>query len=407
MKKAKIIAALVVVSVFSSLSNIYSQDWPQWMGINRDARVPGFKAPASWPAELRQEWKINVGTGDATPVLVGNKLYLNTRQGSEEVVLCLEATSGKELWRSSYPCMAVTGPSGSHPGPRSTPAVSNGKVFTLGVSAILSCMDANTGKVLWRRQNNGNIVPQFFTGMSPLVVDNTCIVHTGTTGKGEVIALDVNTGKEKWIWTGDGPSYASPALITIDNQKQLVVQTEKNLIGLSLTDGKLLWQFATPAQQRFYNSSSPCIDGQTVYITGQGSGLKALKIEKSGNEFVAKELWANPSVGAKWNTPVLKDGFLYGFTDLKRAYCVNAATGVTAWVDNAVLSDFSTLIDCGSVLIGLPSTGSVHVIKPDATSYNEIARYKVADTPVYSFPVISGNGIYVKDAEFIALYRLN
>jgi outer membrane protein assembly factor BamB len=192
--------------------------------------------------------------------------------------------------------------------------------------------------------------------------------------------------------------------MTHEGKKLLIAITEKNIMALSLADGKLLWQIATPVQQRYYNCVSPYIDGQTIYYTGQGTGMKAIKIEKSGNEYVTKELWSNTEVGAKWNTPILKDGFLYGFTDQKRIYCLNASTGQTAWIDNAVSSDFSTIVDCSSVIIGLTSTNNLIVMKPDGKEYSEVAKYKVADTPIYAFPVISGNSIYVKDAETLMMY---
>lgn len=404
MKKVNLIISLLML-LSSSISLISTaQDWPQWRGINRDSKVTGFKAPETWPAELKQEWKVTVGFGDATPVLVANKIYLNTRLGDQEAVLCLDAATGKELWKNQYLSTAVTGPAGSHPGPRSTPAVADGKVVTFGASAILSCFDATSGKLLWRRDNPTNTVPQFFTGMSPLIVDNMCIAHVGTKDKGELLALELNTGKEIWKWTGDGPAYASPSIMMFAGKKHLIVQTEKNLIGFNLADGKLLWQVATPVQQRYYNCVSPYIDGQTVYLTGQGTGMKAIKIEKTGNDYVTKEIWNNQAVGAKWNTPVLKDGFLYGFTDQKRIYCINAATGQSAWTDEAVHNDFATIVDCGSVIIGLPSTANLIIFKPVSTAYTEVKKYKVSETAVYSYPVVSGNKIYIKDAETLMMY---
>ena len=117
MKKINLVlsAMVIALTIISSL-NSYSQDWPQWRGIGRDSKVTGFKAPSSWPAELKQEWKITVGFGDATPLLAGNRIYLNTRQGNDEVILCLDAATGKELWKNQYPSSAVTGPAASHPG---------------------------------------------------------------------------------------------------------------------------------------------------------------------------------------------------------------------------------------------------------------------------------------------------
>jgi outer membrane protein assembly factor BamB len=231
-----------------------------------------------------------------------------------------------------------------------------------------------------------------------------CIVHVGKKDDGQVMAYDLNSGSEKWKWSGEGPSYSSPSVMTIEGKKLLIVITEKNIMALGLADGKQLWQIATPVQQRFYNCVSPYTDGQTIYLTGQGTGMKAIKVEKSGNDYVTKELWSNTEASAKWNTPVLKDGFLYGFTDQKRIYCVDAATGQTAWIDNAVNSDFSTIVDCGSVIMGLTSTDNLLVLKPDGKAYSEVVKYKVSDTPIYAYPIISGNSIYIKDAENLIKY---
>jgi outer membrane protein assembly factor BamB len=301
----------------------------------------------------------------------------------------------------------VTGPAAPHAGPRSSPAVANGKIVTFGVTGILSCIDAENGKLLWRKENPSNAFPSFFTGMSPLITDGICIVHVGKKDNGEVIAYDMSTGNEKWKWAGEGPAYSSPSMMTVDGKKLVIVITEKNLMALGLSDGKLLFQVPAPVQQRFYNCVSPYIDGQTIVYSGQGLGSKALKVEKQGDQFTTKELWANAEVGAKWNTPVLKDGFLYGFTDQKRMYCLNYATGQTAWIDNAVSSDFSTIVDCGSVVIGLAGTiGSLIVINPTGKEYTELAKYKVSETAIYSYPVISGNNVYIKDAESLILYKI-
>ena len=404
--KKNILFVFTVILMLAFPVKINSQDWPQFRGVNRDCLVTGFMAPAAWPAKLAKQWSITVGTGDATPVLVSDKIFLHTRQGGDEVILCMNASTGKELWRDSYSAASATGPSSSHPGPRSTPAVADGKIVTFGVSGILSCLDVASGKIIWRKENPSNAVPQFYTGMSPLIVDGICIAHVGSKDNGEVLAIDLNTGNEKWKWRGDGPAYASPSLMTVDGQKHVVVQTEKNLIALNFADGKLLWQVATPPQQRFYNCVSPYIDGKRIYYSGQGTGTTAIEVTKQGDKFVTKELWRNTETSAKWNTPVLVKGFLYGFTDQRRIYCLNASNGQTAWIDNTTNSDFATIVNCGSVIIGFPSTGYLIVMKSDPKTYTEVTKYKLAETPVYAFPVIAGNMIYVKDAESLILYKI-
>ncbi len=147
---------------------VFAQDWPQWRGANRDGKVMGFTAPQTWPTTLTQKWKVTVGDGDATPALVGDKLYVFTRQGDDETTLCLNANDGTQVWKDSYPVQALTPPSvNQHPGPRSSPAVADGKVVTLGARGTVSCLDAASGKVLWRKDEYPNVTPQFFTAMSP------------------------------------------------------------------------------------------------------------------------------------------------------------------------------------------------------------------------------------------------
>lgn len=389
-----------------SANAVLAQDWPQWRGAHRDGKVSGFTAPQTWPKELTQKWKVTVGSGDATPALVGDKLYVLARQGEDEVTLCLNAADGKELWRSKYAAQAVTGPAGQHPGPRSSPTVAEGKIVTLGVGGILSCLDADTGKEVWRKDEFPKVVPQFFTAMSPIVVDGLCIAHLGGKDNGAIIAYNLATGDQKWKWTGDGPAYASPVLMTVEGTKQVVLQTEKNVVGVALADGKLLWQAPSAAQGRFYNSATPIIDGQTVIYTGQGRGTKAVKIEKQPDGFVAKELWTNDKLGTGFNTPVLKNGLLFGLSDRGNLFCLRAETGQAAWTDTAKRENFAAILDAGAVLLALPSNSELVAFKPDGEAFAEVAHYKVADTPTYAHPVVAGNRVFVRDRESVALWLI-
>ena len=402
----RLIMTIVGVLILASSAHVFAQDWPQWRGAHRDGKVTGFNMPESWPRELTSKWKITVGAGDATPALVGGKLYVCTRQGSDEVTMCLDAGNGKELWQDRYAAQAVTGAAARHPGPRSSPVVVDGKVVTLGVGGILSCLDAATGKVIWRKDEFSGVVPQFFTGMSPIIVDGIVIAHLGGKDNGAIIAFDLITGNRKWKWTGDGPAYASPVLMTVDGTRQIVVQTEKKILSVAMADGKLLWQVPTPVQRRFYNSVTPLIDGQTVIYTGQGQGTRAMKVQKQGDDFVVKELWNNEEIGTAYNTPVLKDSLLFGLSDRGKLFCMNAMTGQTAWTDSTNHKNFGSLLDAGSVILALSSKSELIAFNPSDKEYTEIAIIKVADTPTYAHPVIAGKRIYVKDEETLAMWMI-
>ncbi|MCZ7641268.1 MAG: PQQ-like beta-propeller repeat protein [Verrucomicrobia bacterium] len=160
-----------------------AQDWPEWRGPNRQAKAVGFQAPAAWPKELTRKWQVTVGEGVATPALAGDRLYVFARQDGKEVTRCLEAGTGKELWQDSYDALGATGPSQGFSGPRSSPLVSQGKVVTVGVRGVISCLDAATGKVLWRK-DDFKAWPNFFVASSPLVVDGLVVAQLGGGQRG-------------------------------------------------------------------------------------------------------------------------------------------------------------------------------------------------------------------------------
>ena len=401
------VGVLVGCLALVSAGSLVAQDWPQWRGPHRDGKVSGFTAPQVWPKALAQKWRTTVGSGDATPALVGDKLYVFTRQGEDEVILCLNAADGKELWQDKYAAKPVTGPAArQHPGPRSSPTVAEGKVVTLGASGVVSCLDAATGKALWRNEEFKG-VPRFFTSMSPIVVDGMAIVQLGGPGDGTTVAFDLASGKPKWKWAGDGPGYASPVLMTVEGTKQIVTLTEKSVVGLGVADGKVLWQIPFAPRGMAYNAATPIIEGQTVIFTGQGRGTKAVKVEKQGDGFAAKELWSNDQLAPQFNSPVLKDGLLFGLTDRGFFFCINAETGTTAWTDQTSHGrGFCAIVDAGSVLLALPSNSELIAIKPDGKQYTELAKIKVSNTQTYAHPVVAGKRIFVKDQEAVTVWSI-
>jgi outer membrane protein assembly factor BamB len=389
-------------------SETLSADWPQWRGPQRDGKVQGFSVPAAWPAELKPQWSVSVGQGVATPALVGDRLYLFTRQDKEEVILCLDALTGKELWSDRYEAVAVTGAPGRFPGPRSSPAVAEGRVVTLGVGGVLSCLNAEDGKLLWRKDPYSGAVLRFFTAVSPLIADGMAIVQVGKEDNGGILALELETGQVRWQWTQDGPAYASPVLMNVEGVRQLVAFTQKKLVGLSLSDGKLLWELPFPPLERSYNSVSPIVDGQTVIYSGAQRGTFAVRVEKNADGFSARPLWENKETAAKYNTPVLHQGFLFGLSDTGYLFCLNASDGSLAWKGQTQYDrgGFGAIVDAGSVLMFLSPAGELIVFEPDPKEFRQTAAYKVSPTQTYAHPVLSGNRIYIKDQENLTLWTL-
>ncbi|MDH7569934.1 MAG: PQQ-like beta-propeller repeat protein, partial [Armatimonadota bacterium] len=366
--------ALIVGCLFLT-SALQAQDWPQWRGPQRNGTAAGFLTPAQWPPALTEAWKVAVGAGDATPALVGDRVYLHTRQNEEEVTLCLNGADGKVLWRDAYPTPAPTGPARAHAGPRSSPAVAQGKVVTLGVNGVLSCLDAATGKLLWRKDPFPGKVPRFYTASSPLIVENLAVAHLGGPGEGGLMAFDLTTGELKWQWTGEGPDYGSPVLMRVGGTRLVVTLTEKSLVGVDLADGKLRWQIPSIPSGRAYNACTPVVEGEKLYVSG-GQGLKAIAIQKQGDAFAARELWTNTDGTVQFNSPVLKNGYLYGLSARGNLFCVNGQTGQTAWVDPTPRGrgGFGSIVDAGAVLLVLPNAPQLIVLRPSEKGCEEVAK---------------------------------
>jgi len=364
---------IAICALAAGIPGTQAQDWPQWRGPNRDAKAAGFDAPQAWPEALAQKWKVTVGEGVATPSLAGDKLYVFSRQEGQEILRCLAAASGKELWQDKYDALGATGPASNFSGPRCSPTVADGKVVTLGVRGVLSCLDAESGKLLWRKDDFAGALPKFFTASSPLVTEGLCIAELGGDGSGGIVACDLATGAEKWRWTGDAPAYASPVLMTVDGARLLVAQTESKMLALSVADGKLQWEAPFVVEGRGYNAATPIVAGQTIIYTGSNRGVTAVRLEKEGDAIVAKPLWKNADIFTQFNSPVLKDKFIYGISGRNELFCLNAADGQTVWT-----APVTPGAPAAPVPGGAPGSGTP---PPNAPPTNEPPPGAVAQNP--------------------------
>jgi outer membrane protein assembly factor BamB len=434
---------------------VSAQDWLQWRGNSRDGIATNFESPGQWPKELVKKWTVKVGNGVASPSVFGNKIYVMAMQDGNEVMRCLNAETGEEIWKDQYAARAASGPAAGFAGTRSSPAIGEGSVATLGVDGTVSCWDAESGKLIWRNDDNLGKVPRFSTSSSPLIADGLCIVQFGTDREGGVVAYDLKTGKENWKWTQNGSSYGSPVLMTVGEHKVVIAPSANQLVAVSLADGKSLWSM--DYTQGRYNAATPVVDGQTVIVAGPNRGMTALELSADGDKIISKEKWRNEDAETTvmYNTPVLLNGNLFGLSNANQLFCVQADSGKKTWNQpmsptdpaapqptpghgeqggNADRGDrggnqqgnsgerprgggqrggrgggqggYGSIVSAGSALIGLTPSSELVVYQPSGDEFKELARYKVSQSRTFAYPIPVGNQIYIKDEDSLTMWGL-
>ena len=385
-------------------------DWPQWRGPARDGRA-ALPSRAAYPEALTPAWKVAVGEGHASPLVVGDRAYVFAREGEEEVLQCLDLATGRRLWREAYPApYTLSSAASAHgKGPKSTPAVAGGRVFTLGISGILSAFDAATGRLAWRKEFSrqfGETSPLYGAAQSPVVDADRVIVHVGGPGRGALTAFDAATGAVRWAWTGDGPAYASPIVATLAGARQVVTFTESLLVGVSADRGELLWKipFTTPWVQ---NAVTPIVDGDTIVYSGLDQPVRAVRVVRKGTAYATEPRWENAEVSAYMSTPVLEGGRIYGLSPRKRGqlFCLEAATGRVVWLSDGRQGENAALVAGGGSVFVLTTDAELLVVPQKGDAFAAAHRYRVAESATWAHPVVTSEGLLVKDRTHLAYLR--
>ncbi|HKZ31484.1 MAG TPA: PQQ-binding-like beta-propeller repeat protein [Vicinamibacteria bacterium] len=386
-------------------------DWPQWRGPNRDGQVAGLAPRASWPEALTPGWKLTVGAGHASPIVSGDRVYQFSREGESEVVRALDLASGREVWKQAYPVAYEMNPAatGHGKGPKSTPALADGRLFTFGITGILSAWDPASGRLLWRKSfetSHSTTSPTYGTAMSPVVEAGRVIAHVGGDGDGALVALDAATGAPAWSWKGDGPGYASPVAATFDGVRQIVTQSQNALVAVAADSGALLWKVAlrTPYEQ---NAVTPIVSGGLVVYSGLEAPLTAARPAKKGAAFSLETVWTNPEVASYLSTPVLHGGRVYGLSHRKQGqwFCVDAASGRTLWLSDGRQAESAAILAGAGALFLLDTDGAMTVAAADAAAFRPLRKWKVARSATWAQPVVLDAGILVKDVDTLAFVR--
>lgn len=378
--------------------------WPQWRGHNRDGLVNDASVPGSWPKTLKEEWKVTVGVGHSSPVVANGRIYVFARQGEEEVLLCLDAATGKEIWRSAETISYEMHPAarGHGKGPKSTPVLSNGNVYTLGITGALSCHDARTGKLKWHKEFSKQYAktsPLFGTAMSPIVHNGLLIAHVGGHDKGALTAFDPETGAVKWSNDYDGPAYASPIVVTLAGVPQVVTFMQKDFVGAEMTTGRLLWKL--PSKTRYDENIVTAISYKELLIfSREDQGLAAIRLVRQGNEIVPREVWRNTDNQLYMSTPVLQGNLLVSLSERQKGqfFAINADTGKTVWQSPGRMGENAAILNLGGkVMLLLTNEAKLLVLSATANEFVPLAEYSVANSPTWAHPVVIRNRVLIKD----------
>ena len=403
------IGIALVVGVMALSGTVAAQDWPQWRGPNRDGSVRVFDVPASWPAGLTEQWKVEVGFGYATPLLVGERVYIFSRQGEDEVMLALDPGSGETLWRTSYPApfemMPATRQHG--PGPKSTPTYADGRLFTLGISGIVTAFDADTGRQLWQMPG-GPVQPLYHTGMSPFVDGDLMILHVGGESAGALTAFDVATGDIRWRWDGDGPAYGSPIVAELQGIRQVITYTQENFVGVSVETGELLWRrpYTTPSST---TSQTPHVYQNDVIEAGRGNGITRFRVVREGNAWITENVWHTDAVSLHLTNGVIVDGVLYGLSHLNSGqyFGLDLDTGDVLWTSPPRQADNAAIVYVGTTIFSLEADAELVVLPSSRTGFEPVQRYEVATSATWAQPTLAGNRVFVRDVDSLTLWTVD
>jgi outer membrane protein assembly factor BamB len=403
---------LTAVGILTSAGVSAAADWPQLFGPRRDATSTEKGLVSSWeekgPPLL---WHKPVGEGYSGPVVVGDKLIVFHRQrlADNEVVECWNAKTGKEIWKYSYPC-GYEDDFNKGNGPRSTPVIADGKVFTLGAEGTLHCLDLANGKKLWSRSitKDYNVPRSFFgVGSSPIVEGDLLLVNVGARNAG-IVAFHKDTGKEAWKATSDGASYASPVVATVAGSRAAIFFTRQGVVLLDPRDGAVRYQKRWRARiEASVNAATPVVVKDLVFFSASyDTGALLLRVSKKGVE----EVWSGEeSLSCHYNTPVHHDGYLYGIDGRQETgaslRCVELKTGKVQWTKEGF--GCASILLAEGRLIAMTERGDLVLLEATPREYREKARAAVlAAMPVRSEIALANGRLYARDQRKLGCWDL-
>ncbi len=387
-----------------------ADDWPQWRGPTRDGHASAdARAPTALPKELKPLWKINIGGGFSSPIVVADKLVYLDEQAGKEVVHALEADTGREIW--NVPFSDSFGDEWGT-GPRSTPFAAEGRLYAQSCRGDFACVSLADGKILWRtsyekdfgvrflgsKANQGTATRRGNNG-GGVMDGQRVILPVGSTNGASLVAFDKQTGQVLWKSGSDEAAYSSFMAATLAGQRQVVAFTADALLGADPADGKILWRVPLRTDAKRH-AATPVIIGDRVLVNSYTLGLLCFTITRDTGGFKATQAWANKSLKINLATPVVVGQYLYCQGANKDYLCVEAATGRVQWNQPGFgqgRKDYSSTIAVGDKLLVLTEAGTLLLLAADPVKYTELGRLQVCGN-TWSFPAFAKGRLYVRDS---------
>lgn len=384
-RAARIAGVSLSLGVWAGAANAI--DWPQWRGPQRT----GISTETGWKTKWsggrpRQVWSAQIGEGYSGVAVANRRAYTVGNAGGQDTVFCFDAASGKIVWKYSYPC-----PSGDYSGPRATPVVEDGRVYTLSREAQAFCFDAVSGKVIWGndlRRTAGAQTPTWGFAGSPLIEGEKVILNVNAAG----VALNKANGRIAWKSTPTTPGYASPVAYNLGKERLAVIFAAKGAVGVRVADGRPVWQF--PWETSYdVNAADPIFAGSDVFLSSNyGKGCVLLHTHTSQPQVI----WQNRSMKNHFNASVLYNGAFYG-NDENTLRCVDLRTGAERWSLRGM--DKGGLIVADGKIIALSGRGELIIAQATPARYTELARAQVLDGTCWTQPTLANGMLYCRNHE--------
>lgn len=398
---------------------VIAADWPQWLGAKRDGSTAEVVSP--WKGDRKVLWRQPVGEGNSSPVAVDGRVFIHYKVNGklQEEIVSYDAATGKVLWRHTYERPALKTAYGN--GPRGTPCVSGNRVYTFGITGLLTCVDASDGRQLWQVDTASKYqAPKltFGASCSPLIDGERLFLNVGAKGA-SLVAFNKEDGSEIWKSLDDGPSYSSPILFRADDDMQLVFLTQAGLVSVNPVDGALHWR--SPLRDLLLESSTtPVRVGDTLIGSSITVGSVALTLKKDAAG--VESLWKNAELTSYFSTPIaVGTKHLYLVTGVNplallnplakkgasaTLHCVDLETGAVLWKRPNVGKYHASLMRTGDdKLLLLEEEGDLVLIEPDAKEYREISRGRVCNS-TWAHPAVADGRLFIRDAEHLTCVQL-